>query len=1284
MKSCRIAFFGLLLLFALLVSNNPALGQAGTSAIRGTVTDQQGGVIAHAQVSIKNSAGYSRTEETTTTGSFSFDLIPVADYEVTVQAPGFRKAEFTAVHALVGNIVTLDVRLEVGSTSQVVQVESSTNEVQINTQDATLGNTIVGEQINQLPLEGRNVLNILTLQPAVTPGGYVAGARSDQSNITLDGIDINEAQTNDIGSAVLRLNTEAVEEFRVTTVNSNADEGRSSAAQINLVTKSGSNQWHGSAFEFYRGSLFEANDWFNNAAGVAHPHLVRNTFSGGVSGPIVKDKLFFFYNYEGQRDARGIPVARVVPVASLGQGVLNYKYCQDAGCTSTAIASLDLAQNQQVYSDSGINAAALAALADAAAKYPVNDHSVGDGLNTGGFRFNAPAFTKLNSHFARLDYAVNSKQNLFLRLNYINDHVPGTQYLPGSIVPLTWSHPYGIAVGHTWTITSNLINNFRYGLTRQAFTAGGDSTGNDITFRFVFRQNDLTHDVSRVTPVHNFRDDLSWIRGKHVFQFGANIRKINNERVDFANAFDFATTNPSFYAGAGESVSQSFQDYLDANGLPGDENVGQSLNSISEIQNAGTAIIGRFSEYQSNFSFGTDGSFHGFGTPTNRNFATQSYDGYFQDSWKIKPHLTLTAGLRYSLERPIYETQGFEVLPGLLDASGGCAASSLGDYFNKRKAAALQGNNYTPTVCTQKSGPANGGKPMYNWDKNNVQPRIAAAWSPNFSKGLFHSIFGDPGKSVIRSGFALTNDYYGQALAVDFDLNNTIGFTANSHINANTFDIFAGSLGPQFTGFNQDIRSLPLMVVPSSGVVFPEVAPGGNAESIETSLDSNVHAPTEYTWNFTYERQFKAGTTLTVSYIGRAGRDLLARRDVMAFNDVVDPKSGMDWYTAGTILEKQRQQGVPTSQIASLPFFDNLFPANLVDLFNSDAGAGFPTTWTPTQVFYGMMSRSKPSNPFAFFAGNDWTDAEAEADVVLADTGFPTRFMQNQWGALSTWSTVGNSNYHALAVTVRQRIRSLTMDFNYTMSHSLDDASGLQNETGFGLAFIVNPLRQGSSYASSDFDLRHLINVSAIWQLPFGKGRAFMHGGNHLAEAVLGGWQLSGIGRWNTGLPNTNSPFDDARWATNWNVQANVTPTIPVKTCETRVGTPSPTGNGTPKLFGGTGCDLTAIYQSFRNAYPGETGPRNWLRLPGYANADLGLAKTFTMPWSENQKLQLRWEVFNVANYQPFASIDGSRTGIGVARDAARRGLTPPANWSNFDTIQGAPRVMQIGLRFSF
>jgi len=1314
----------LVCLVVFVVSVTLAAAQTGTSSVGGTVSDPQGRPVPAAKVTLTNVAtNAKRSVQTSGTGAYLFDLITPGDYQLEVEAKGFSKTVLDNVKALIGKPTETNVQLTLGTISQVVEVSLSSQSVVINTQDASLGNVFDSNQISQLPLEGRNVSDLLSLQPGTTQEGYVTGSRADQSNITLDGVDINNAQTGNAAGAgdtgpiigalsnsiisgpALRLNSEAVEEFRVTTANGNANEGRSAGAQINLATKSGSNTWHGAAFEFYRGTLFEANDWFSNASGTPRTPLVRNTFGGALGGPILKNKLFFFYSYEGRRDATSTGETRIVPLPNLGQGIINYTYCTDAACNSTPQASLNLAQNQAAFSATGINSAALAALTAAAAKYPANDTTIGDQLNTGGFRFNAPTPIRLNSHVARFDYTLNGKQTLFVRLNYINDTAITAQYLPDTISPTIWSHPRGVAVGHTWAIGTGWVNNLRYGFTRQAFTQGGDSFGNDVAFRFVFFPNNESHSLSRVTPVHNITDDVSWIHGRHTFQFGANIRKINNSRVSFANAFDFAITNPSFYLGAGDHVSNDFQSYLDANGLPGasrpckDKNgvtinpppCDQGLNSISEVQNAATAIIGRFSEYTANFTFGKDGGLLPAGSPTTRNFATQAYEEYFQDSWRVRPHLVLTLGLRYSLERPVYETKGFEVQPTV----------SLGTYFQERLAASAYGTNFTDPVVINRSGPANGGKPMYPSDKNNFQPRIAVAWSPNYTHGLLHSLFGDSGKSVLRGGFAITNDYYGQALAVDWDINNSLGFTSNYTTPANTYDTTASNPAPLFTGFNQDIHSLPKVVVPSS-LQFPLSQPIDEGERIETGLDSNLPAPTEYVWNLTYERQMRGGTTLSVSYIGRMARSLLARRDAMAFNDVRDPKSGMDWYTAGTMLEKQRQQGISTSKIASIPFFDNLFPVNLVGVMNADPNVRndcgidptdlvtpcFDPTWTNTQMFYGMQSRT-PSNPFAFFAGNDWTDTQAYIDSALFRNGFPTRFMQPQYGALSAWSTIGNSNYNALTVSLRQRLRSLTMDFNYSFSHSLDDSSGLQTEGGYGGTnnsgpFIENPIRQRSNYGNSDFDIRHLINASAVWQMPFGKGRAFMNTDNKAAEAVLGGWQISGIFRWNTGLP-VGSPFDDARWPTNWNVQANVTPTAPFHTCPTRIGTPTSSGGtGGPKLFGGSGCDIKAIYQSFRNAYPGETGPRNYIRYPGYANVDLGLAKTFNMPWSEKHQLQLRWDVFNVANHQSFGLIDGSRTGFGVARDPALRGLNPPSNWSNFTQIQGSPRVMQIGARYSF
>ncbi len=1313
MKSSSSKLFSLLVVFCLLFLVAESVhAQTGTSSIGGTITDPQGRPVASAKVTVTNLAtNATRSMQSTDTGAYLFALITPGAYRLEVEAKGFNKTVFDNVQALIGKQTESNVELNIGAVSTVVEVSVRAQDALVNTQDASLGNVFVSGQIAQLPLEGRGVTDLLSLQPGATQEGYVTGARADQSNVTLDGVDINNAQTGNvtlpqttnslvIGSLergnitdgpVLRLNSEAIEEFRVTTANGNANQGRSAGAQVNLVTKSGSNSWHGAAFEFYRGTLFEANDWFNNAAGVPRTPLVRNTFGGALGGPVVKDKLFFFYSYEGKRDATAASATRLVPLSNLGQGTINYSYCANPSCSSTPVASLNLSQNQQVFQAAGINQAALDALAAAAAKYPANDTSIGDGLNTGGFRFNTSAPIALNSHVARLDYTLNSKQSIFFRLNEIYDKQTLPKWLPDTSSPEVWSHPRGIAAGHNWTIGNNWVNNLRYGFTRQAFTQGGDSNGNDIRFRSVFQPTSQAHTLTRITPVHNFTDDVSWIHGTHTIQFGADIRKINNSRVSFANSFDNAVTNSSFYLGAGDHMSTDFQNYLDANGLPGDTNAGQSLNSTQEVQNAAAAIIGRFSQYTSNFTFDKDGSLLNPGAAAIRNFATQAYEQYIQDAWKIRPHFTLTLGLRYSLERPVYETKGFEVQPTV----------PLGTYFQQRIAASAQGNNFIDPIVINRSGPANGGKPMYNWDKNNFQPRIAVAWSPNYSSGFLHSIFGDAGKSVIRGGFALTNDYYGQALAVDWDLNNTLGFTSNYTTPANTYDTTAGNLGPLFTGFNQDIRSLPNVVVPGS-LVFPLSQPLDEGERIESGVDSTLHAPTEYVWNLTYERQMRAGMTLSVSYIGRAARSLLLHRDVTAFNNIRDPKSGMTWYEAGTILEKQRQQNVDISYIQSIPFFDNLFPANLVGIMNadpivqSDCGTDpstpcFDPAWTPTQTFYGLQSRGNGDNPFAFFRANDWTDAQAYIDSALFRNGFPTRFMQPQYGSLAAWSTIGNSNYHALTVSLRQRLNSLTMDFNYTFSHSFDDASGLQGEDAFGDfsngngSFVVNPLRQGDNYASSDFDIRHLINVSAVWQMPFGRGRTFMSNAHGVAQAILGGWQLSGIYRWNTGLPLAASPFDSRQWATNWDFQSNVTPLGPIHTCPTRIGTPtSAGGTGTPKLFGGSGCNIKTIYDSFRSAYPGEVGPRNYIRLPGYMNVDLGLAKTWTMPWSEKHQLQLRWDVFNVANKQSFGLIDITRTGIGVSADAGLLRLNAPSNWSNFTQIQGNPRVMQVGARYSF
>jgi Carboxypeptidase regulatory-like domain/TonB dependent receptor len=1275
-------------LLILLATSMVAFGQQGTSTVRGTVKDPQGNVVAGAAVTLTNTGNTNvRTATTNDNGGFSFEQVPVGDYKLEVEAKGFKKALVTDVHASIAAPTAIDVSLELGNVNEVVTVAAGSAEMLVNREDATLGSNFVNKQITQLPLEARSVPNLLTLQAATTRDGYVAGARADQSNITLDGVDINEAQTNQIlnpdadpanGSTalalqpdrntVIRLNSEAIEEFRVTTSNPNANQGRSAGAQVALVTKSGSNDWHGAGFEFYRTSAFSANNFFNNKAGhygpndllpanpkIVRPPLIRHTFGGAFGGPVRKDKIFFFYSFEGDRITQSSSIVQNVPLPSLGLGQLRYRN------PSGGITTLTAAQVNTIFSTGGrtvgTNPTAIAALAAAAAKYPANDFTIGDGLNTAGYRFNAPVPVQRNSHSGKFDFNINDKQQAFVRVNVIYDLIARERQFPDTPAPNIWSHPVGIAGGHTWTVKNNLINNLRYGLTREAFTSGGDSTANAITFRFVFSPATFTRTVSRVTPVQNITDDLSWIKGNHSFGFGTNIRLISNRRDSFNSAYDNALTNPSFYSGGGNGISNPVNAFSPIAG------------SVSGVQNAGTALIGRYSQYGVNFIYDHSGVLQPSGTSTFRDFRTQEYDAYMQDSWKLNPHLTVTYGLRYSISHPVYEKNGFEVATSI----------PLSDFFRMRKEAAVKGQNLQTPLTLSLAGKGNNAPPLYSWDKNNFQPRIAVAWSPSFKGGLMGKLLGTNHQSVIRGGFAMTNDYYGQQLAVSFDLNNTLGFVSTQTIAANTYNLTTRP-APLFTGYNQSVRTLPQIVIPGN-ISFPRTQPFSpdptlQQRRIESTMDSKLVAPVNYSWNLTFERELPHGLVVQAAYVGRSARNLIATRDVMALNNLIDPKSGQDWYTAATQLEILRSQGVPISAVQPIPWFENMLPQDIAflmdDIYFGQCCDVFPTGYniSRTQAVYAVALN---------FYGNDWTDTQ---DVIEQGLG-RNIFFHPQYGALSAFSSIARSNYHAGTLTIRERLgSSLTMDFNYTLSHSMDDASGLQTSTGYGGAFILNPLRQSDSFANSDFDLRHIINANAVWELPIGRGRKFFSNIGSVGNAILGGWQLTGIYRWNSGLP-TSPPYDDARWATNWNAQSNTVRRGPIQTCPTQGG----------KLFG---CNTTEAYRSFRNAYPGETGDRNVFRLPGYVNLDLGLGKSFNVPWSEKHKLQIRFEAFNVTNTQRMGAIDGSRTGYGLAQDpggspfgctgaaCVTPAVTPPPNWMNFIGIQGQPRVMQLGARYSF
>ncbi|HXM14777.1 MAG TPA: carboxypeptidase-like regulatory domain-containing protein, partial [Candidatus Eremiobacteraceae bacterium] len=307
--------------FALAIPGN-LRAQSGTTSIRGTVTDKTGATITGASVSLTNAAqAVQRQTQTSNTGAYEFNALPPGSYVLSIEMTGFRRYERKNLQLLVDSPSTADVTLEIGATAETVEVSAAA--VTLNTADASLGNAFNENQVKELPIDSRNVPDLLSLQAGVaytgnrsdintmtdTRSGAVNGARSDQSNITLDGVDVNTDTTGFAFTSVLPVTADSVQEFRVTTSNYNADEGRSSGAQVSLVTKSGTNAFHGSLYEYNRNTLTSANDYFIKQAQLqdGDPNkplqLIRNNFGASLGGPIIKQRLFFFVNYEGEREA---------------------------------------------------------------------------------------------------------------------------------------------------------------------------------------------------------------------------------------------------------------------------------------------------------------------------------------------------------------------------------------------------------------------------------------------------------------------------------------------------------------------------------------------------------------------------------------------------------------------------------------------------------------------------------------------------------------------------------------------------------------------------------------------------------------------------------------------------------------------------------------------------------------------------------------------------------------------------------------------------------------------
>jgi hypothetical protein len=1275
------------LLLSLLACPLLLWSQTGLTSLRGTVTDPSGALLAGAEVSLENPAtGFHAANRTDQNGAYEFPQLPPGKYTITLTKAGFGKQAKTA-ELLVSQPATINFALSVQATTESIEVSDVAQT--INTTDATIGNAVSNSTIEALPIEGRNAPDLLSLQPGVvylnsrvtnpdldSRSGAVNGARSDQGNITLDGVDDNDQRQGYAFTGALRSTLDSVEEFRVSTTNSNADSGRSSGAQVTLVTKSGTNHFHGSLYEYNRNSLGHANNWFNKAAEIdaglpnKPGQLIRNTFGGTFGGPIKKDKIFFFLNYEGQKTQENQQQNLTVPTASFTAGNVSYDCTGDPACpangvqtlTPTQVASMDPLCTTTCPWGPGEDPNAVATFG----AYPAPNSPGGDGLNTGGFTWSAPNPARLNTYIVKLDDQLSDRQRLFVRANLQGDRISSAPQFPGdppnaSIVDTA----KGVAVGHTWTISSALINNFRYGYIRQALNNVGAGNASFSDFAGISPLTAENNTTILDVPVHNLIDDFTWVKGKHTLQFGANYRLIHNNSSSNNVSFSSATSGGANISQA--AIAGTFQSFdPEAFGFPA-----VSGNFSTSYDNAITAIAGLLSTINVHNNYevasATSAALLPTGAIITRDFKANEFEWYVQDSWRVKPNLTVTVGLRHTLLQTPYEVHGQQVAPTI----------DLHQWFINRSIAASQGLGNQPEIAFAPSGQSRGGSAYWSMNKLNFAPRFAVAYSPD-------------GKTSIRAGLGMYYDHFGQGIVDGFSQFGSFGLTSTQAAPSN---IFTPDDVPRYTA-RDAVPALP-GGAPAQTVTYPAFPPDDPNTTGFTfnsnGIDGRIKTPYSMAADFSIQRQVGRGWTFEAAYVGRFGRHLLQQRDLAAATDLVDPQSGMDYYTAATLMSKLALTNGEDSgaTISAIPYFEDLFP--------SAAGGGFSAT---QNIYTGSGGTNACPSGFSW-ANRPGREVGAPFRLgliatTLANGGVspvcaglpPVPYWDPQFSSLFAWSSLGTSSYNAGQFMLRHPMsHGLQVDFGYTYSKSLDLGSDTERTNSQGttstttpvgqgvstvLSYIANPWKPGLNRAPSDFDLRHVITADWVYELPFGKGKSFAGGSGTWLDAIIGGWQLSGLTRWTSGFPF--SAIDSRGFTQNFLFESNMVQTAPVSTGVFMIG-------GAPYAFANPSAvvagvqitsDIPATLTPMRFAFPGEAGSRNNFRGPGYFGIDMGLAKSWKI--RERMGLKFAWEVFNLTNSVRFDT--NTNTSLDNGSDDGSFGL--------YRSTLTVERVQQFSLRFSF
>lgn len=1268
----KATIFGVLIQFFLLMLFPIMISAQSSSGATGVITDTTGAIVPGVQVTLtdtKTSRDFTTTSNDQ--GVYVFPNIQPGDqYKLTFTKEGFQSFVLNSVQLGVGKTETYNAQLSVGDVSATVEVTSTAGDATLNTTDASVGNVIGRRQLQDLPVQFRgNPASLLGLQPGaigtnVGTGntnrvGSVTGSRADQQNITVDGLDSNDQASGQAFSTIGNLPIDSVQEFRAVTANPAASEGRSSGAQIQLVTNSGTNEYHGSARIYYRSDKFAANEFFNNRNGVPRPGLQRRQFGASLGGPLPffnfgdsgpafisgKTRLFFFFDYEGRRDDSQTSVLRIVPLQNFREGRIGY-INNNAGCTNASrqdttpncISFLTPAQASALDpARIGVNQALLNFINS---RYPqANDLNAGNGINTGGLRFNAPDTRADNTYTTRIDWTPTDAQKVFGRLSLtrVKSTNLAAQFPGDPDAEMFVDNSYQWVVGHSWILSPSFFNQAIVGLSASKFafplpespafpnSFGTTSLGGVLQEPFAdiaFQDRDV------YTPV--FRDDATWTKGSHTIQFGGQFKPIRQNST-LVNDINFVGL------GLGGGITG-----LNSSLRPA--NIRNTAGATGNFDAAYTLLLGRIASVATLFNYDTNGSAFPLGTGKKREFIYNEYELYVQDNWRLRSDLTLNLGLRYHLYPAPYEKDGFQT---------GFTNTTFQELLDRRianAAAGISGPNSEPLLTYDLIGKANDGRPYYETDKNNFAPRIGFNYNPSFKSGLLGAIFGDR-KTAIRGASSIIYDRVGGVISFLSDQNS---YLFDSVVTTNGGNLATLATGPRFVS----LTAIPIINTPTpiTRPITPNVDDGipvgtqtsqGNYTTVQ-----DFETPYSYQWSLGVQRELPGNFILDVSYVGRQGRKLFAQADPSQLFDFRDRASGQFLFGAFNAVQAELNAGTARTALAAQPWIENQVGSQALNNYGlncsqiSSAFLGVPSS-NCTQLAAALYGGLFLDGGSADIVKGLYQNSLLEPNVGLSSQFAFNRFVTNY----------GRSNYNGLLVSLQKRFsQGFQFDVNYTWSHAIDNNSSVTNTTIGGLVCDIRNL--DACRGDSDFDIRHLVNANGIWQLPFGRGRAIGGDSPKWLDAVIGGWTLSGIFAARSGLPLSSlSGAFPVGFVTE-------SPAVLVGNRAAFAANVRDEGTGIQYF-----ADPAAAQDALRYPRHGESGNRNIFRSPAFWNVDMALSKRFKMPWSENHMLMIRVEAYNVTNSVSFTSPDltfGSST------------------FGRITNTQSAPRELQFGLRYDF